>query len=121
LSAAVRALAPDCGDDLRGLRVAALAFKLVVRGRYPLAVAHAVDDEGAEHWLAIRSASAVVGVEVAYGEILTDLLRRGLSTTRPLIVDADGCVELARKLELVFGPVLHAGRAREAGGHGLVW
>ena len=101
--------------------MAALAFKLAVRGNHPIAVAHAVDDEGAEHWLALRSASTVVGVEATYGEILSDLLRRGLKVTRPLIVDADGCPGLARRLELVFGPVVHAGAAREAGGYGLAW
>jgi hypothetical protein len=53
---------------------------------------------------------------------LSDLLGRGLSGgAAPLIVDADGCEGLARRLELALGPVVHAGGAREYGGCGLAW
>lgn len=107
-------------EDLRGVRLTALAFKLVVRGAHPIAVAHGVDDAGAEHWLAVRSATA--GREVTYVALLTDLLRRGLSGGRAaLIVDADGCEGLARRLELALGPVVHVGAGREYGGYGLAW
>ena len=120
LDAAARALAPGRTEDLRGLRLTALAFKLVVEGPHPIAVVHAVDDEGAEHWLAVRSATG--SLEVAYIALLSDLLRRGLSGgTAPLIVDADGCPGLARRLELALGPVVHAGLARGCGGCGLAW
>src|ERR1700733_12708710 len=61
LDAAARTLRGDEPHDLCGVRVAALAFKLVVRGAHPIAVAHAVDDEGAEHWLAVRAARAEGG------------------------------------------------------------
>jgi hypothetical protein len=122
LDAAARALgAPEGGEqeDLRGFRIAALAFKLVVRGAHPIAVAQAVDEEGVEHWLAVRAASA--RREVAYTELLADLVRRGLRVTRPLIVDVDGWTGLAQRLELALDPVPLAGAAREMGGGGLAW
>jgi hypothetical protein len=121
LDAAARALERERGsDDLRGVRLTALAFKLAVRGPRPIAVAHAVDDDGAEHWLAVRAADGPR--EVAYVALLSDLLGRGLSGgAGPLIVDADGCEGLARRLELAMGPVVHAGVAREYGGCGLAW
>ncbi len=117
LDAAARAIERDRTDDLSDVRVAALAFKLAVRGPHPIAVAYAVDEEGAEQWLAVRSAAR--GIEAAYVEMLADLLRRGLKMTRPLIVDADGYGGLARRLELALGPVVHVG-PRECRG-GLAW
>jgi hypothetical protein len=124
LDIAARALTHDWASDLSGVRLSALAFKLVVRGEHPIAVAHAVDDEGAEHWLAVRG---VLGEregerEATYVALLWDLLTRGLSGgSAPLIVDTDGCDGLARRLELALGPVVHAGAARELGGCGLAW
>ena len=120
LEAAVRALEPHPGEDLRGLRVTALAFKLAVRGPHPFAVVHAVDQEGTEHWLAIRAADAR-NVEAAYLELLGDIVRRGLTVARPLIVDVDRCAELGRRVELALGPVVHVGAARAYGGCGLAW
>jgi hypothetical protein len=124
LEAAFRGLQPALRGDLRPIRVAALAFKLAVRGAHPIAVAHAVDDDGAEHWLAARAVGPGGGAgatESAYLEILADLVRRGLAVTKPLIVDADGCAGLAARLELAFGPVVHAGSTRDLGGLGLAW
>ena len=121
LDAALRALVSRDDADLCSLRIAALAFKLVVRGAHPIAVAHAVDDEGAEHWLAIRATDAAGSVELAYAALLSDLVQRGLVVTRPLIVDADGYPGLARRLELAFGPVVYAGAIRDLGGCGLAW
>jgi hypothetical protein len=122
LDAAARAIDRDHGEDLRGLRMVALAFKLAVGGPHPIAVVHAVDEEGAEHWLGLRSAER--GIEIAYVELLSDLVQRGLTVTRPLIVDAGGYRGLARRLELALGPVVHvgsgAGIGRECGG-GLAW
>lgn len=119
LDAAARAIERDRGDDLRGVRMVALAFKLAVAGPHPIAVAHAVDEEGAEHWLGLRAAEH--GIEAAYVELLSELVQRGLTVTRPLIVDAGGYRGLARRLELALGPVVHAGIARECGGGGLAW
>jgi hypothetical protein len=119
LDAAVRAIEREPKeDDLRGVRMVALAFKLVVAGAHPIAVAHAVDEDGAEHWLGLRSAEG--GVEAAYVALLSELLQRGLTVARPLIVDAGGYGGLARRLELALGLVVHAGNVRECGG-GLAW
>jgi hypothetical protein len=106
-------------QDLSGLRLAALAFKVAVGGPSPIAVAYAVDDEGAQHWLAARSATR--GVEATYVELLSDLLLRGLRAERPPIVDAGGYPRFARRLEHALGPVVHVGSARECGGGGLAW
>jgi hypothetical protein len=116
---AARAIERDRGDDLRDLRVTALAFKVAVGGPRPIAVAHAVDEEGVEHWLGARSATG--GVEAAYVALLSDLLLRGLRTEREPIVDAGGFPQFARRLEHALGPVVHVGSARECGGGGLAW
>jgi hypothetical protein len=124
LDAAARAIERDRGEDLRDLadlRVAALAFKLAVGGPHPIAVAYAVDDEGVEHWLSVRATNGAGGVEATYVLLLSDLLRRGLTVSKPLIVDSNGCLGLARRLELALGPVVHAGMARECGGSGMAW
>jgi hypothetical protein len=112
LGAARRALDPAIKGDLRDLRVAALAFKVVVSGDHPIVVAHAVDDEGDEHWLAVRGAPQ--GRTAAYLKIFSQLLRRGLRARGPMLVDADGCTELARSIDRALGPVVHAGRPRVA-------
>jgi hypothetical protein len=119
LDAAFRAIKRDRGEDLRDLRLVALAFKVAVGGAHPIAVAHAVDDEGVEHWLGARS--AIRGVEIAYLDLLSDLLARGLQGPRPLIVDAGGYSRVVRRLERALGPVIHAGVASECAGCGLAW
>ena len=115
LDAAIRALALDGEptDDLSEFRLAALAFKLIVVGERPIAVAHAVDAAGEVHWLAIRSADR--GAHAAYLQLFDDLLRRGLRAPRPVVVDAAGCRWLARCLDRALGPaVVHAGTPRVA-------
>jgi hypothetical protein len=123
LDAAFRALKRDRSEDLRGLRLTALGFKVAVGGARPVAVAFAVDGEGVEHWLGARGATR--GIELAYLELLSDLLARGLSSDAPLLVDAGGYPRLARRLEHALGPVVHAGVARELrgleDGCGLAW
>jgi hypothetical protein len=119
LDAAFRAIKRDRAQDLKDLRFGALAFKVAVGGKEPIAVAYAIDDEGVEHWLAARSATR--SVEAAYVGLLSDLLLRGLGSARPPIVDAGGYPRFARLLERALGPVVHAGSARECGGVGMAW
>ncbi len=106
LHAAVHALDGSPIQDLRDLRIIALAFALAVEGEHPIAVAWALDEDGVKHWLAVRSAEA--GVEAAYLALLADLLRRGLRATRPLLVDADGCARLAGRLRAALRGVVRA-------------
>jgi hypothetical protein len=115
LDPAVAALLPGpSGDaaDLRDLRIVALAFTLVVDGPHPIALARALDEDGVEHWLALRGADH--GVEAAYLSMLSDLLRRGLTVARPVIVDADGCARLATRLQLSLGEIVRADAVRPA-------
>jgi hypothetical protein len=77
-------------------------------------VAWALDEDGVKHWLAVRSAEA--GVEAAYLTLLSDLLRRGLRATGPLLVDADGCARLAGRLHAALGEVVRADRVRATTG-----
>lgn len=63
LEPAARAIQRDRTEDLCELRIIALAFKVAVRGAAPIVVAWAIDEEGVEHWLAVRSATS--GVELA--------------------------------------------------------
>jgi hypothetical protein len=119
LDAACRAIERERTQDLRDLRVTALGFKVAVRGKEPIAVAYAVDDEGVEQWLGARSAAR--GVEAAYVALLSDLLLRGLEVARSPIVDAGGYPRFARLLERALGPVVHAGSVRECGGGGMAW
>jgi hypothetical protein len=106
LNLAFQALRRD--DDLKDFPLAALAFKVVVGGHRPLAVAHAVDDEGNEHWLGVRSAQH--GAHVAYLQLFSDLRERGLVARGIVLVDTAGCRLLARRIEDAFGPVVHVGR-----------
>lgn len=106
LDAARRALDPIVSPDLRDFGVAALAFKVAIPGDIPVVAAHAVDEEGDEHWLAVRSAPH--GVTAAYLQILAELLKRGLHVRCPVLVDADGCAPLARSIDRALGPVVHA-------------
>ena len=101
LDAAFRAIKRDRAQDLKDLRFSALAFKVAVGGKEPIAVAYAIDDEGVEHWLAARSATR--SVEAAYMGLLSDLLLRGLGADRDLdrrrlTVRHGGC-ELDRHLD----------------------
>ncbi len=114
LHAAVHALQGSPIEDLRGLRIIALAFTLAVEGPHPIAVAWALDEDGVKHWLAVRSAEA--GVEAAYLTLLSDLLRRGLRATGPLLVDADGCARLAGRLRAALGEVVCADQVRATTG-----
>ncbi len=105
LDIALRAVTRPRADDLRGLRFTALGFKVAVMGPRPIAVAYAVDEDGVEHWLGARAATS--GVERAYQELLSDLLRRGLRSTRSPLVDAGGYPRVARRVELGLGSVVH--------------
>jgi hypothetical protein len=122
LDAAARVLQRDRSEDLRSFRVTALGFKVAVGGPRPIAVAYAVDAEGVEHWLAVRSATR--GVELTYLDLLSDLLARGLRSSGTLIVDSDGSTRLGLRLERALGPVVYAGLASEwraSDGRGLAW
>jgi hypothetical protein len=109
LDAAFQALHPTCTQDLRELQIIALAFSIAVGGPHPIAVAWALDEDGAEHWLAARRVRR--DVESAYLSLLSDLLLRGLHAPRPLIADPDGCPRLAAWLQVSLGANVGSTRA----------
>jgi hypothetical protein len=90
-------------NDLRKVRIAALAFRIVATPAAPVAIALALDEDGEEHCLAARVARH--GAQAAYLRLFEDLLSRGLRASRRMLVDAGGSAWLARRIEHAFGPV----------------
>jgi hypothetical protein len=90
--------------DLDGLRLAALAFKVVTTGPRPIAVAQGISDDGDEHLLAVRAVRC--GAHAAYIQLFEDLLGRGLRASLPILVDAGGCRWLERRIEHALGPIV---------------
>lgn len=116
LDIAARAILRGQPRDLRELRFTALAFKVAIGGPCPFAVAYAVDEDGVEQWLGVRRVTC--SVELAYQELLSDLLLRGLHSRRSPLVDSGGFPGVARRLERALGSVVHtdaAGGQRRAG------
>lgn len=94
----------ELGRSLAGLDLAALMLDAIVVKRQSVVVALGVAVDGSKHVLGLRLGSTENAM--LCGELLQDLLRRGLKVGRALLCVIDGGGGLRRALRDVFGDLV---------------
>jgi hypothetical protein len=101
VAATAKSLSEWLGGTVANLSLAVLMLDGIVCGEPPVLVALGIDEQGSKHVLglwegATENATACTG-------LLSDLVKRGLDTTRSMLVVIDGSKALAKAVRDVFG------------------
>lgn len=101
VAATAKSLSEWLGRTVADLSLAVLMLDGIVCGEHTVLVALGIDEQGSKHVLglwegATENATACTG-------LLSDLVKRGLDTTRSMLVVIDGSKALAKAVRDVFG------------------
>jgi putative transposase len=101
VEATAKNLADWLGRSLSDLSLAALMLDGIVCGEHTVLVALGIDEQGSKHVLGLWEGATENAV--ACTALLTNLVERGLDTTRSTLVVIDGSKALAKAVRDVFG------------------